>query len=431
MAFSGGTFTLASGNPVTTATTISSTWANNTLSDIATGLSTAILKDGTQTVTANIPMATYKFTGLGTGSALTDSASVTNVVNNTGRFLTSVSGTNTVVGTATPTPAYAVGQVFTFVPAATNTGAVTLNVSSVGAGAVQLAGAALTGGELVANVPVSVYVTATTPVFEIIQPTQFTDARAHIVGATDSTKKIRFEVDGLTTATTRVITVPDKDLTIAAAADVIANSLPTTTGDIIYASAASTPARLAAGTANYVLTSGGAGVAPSWAALSTITLGTKQASTSGTSITFTGIPSNAKRITVMFSAVSTNSTSPLMIQLGDSGGIETTGYTCVGNTDQPSATGSQQANTSGFQIGSTTLYAADDSSSGFVTFNLLEASSNTWVGFGMIGNTTTTVRMHYTVGIKATSATLDRLAITTVGGTATFDAGAINISYDV
>lgn len=74
MAFSSGTFSLYSpGNPVVTGTTISSTWANSTLSDIATGLSTCVLKDGTQTITANIPMSTYKLTGLGAGSANGDS----------------------------------------------------------------------------------------------------------------------------------------------------------------------------------------------------------------------------------------------------------------------------------------------------------------------------------------------------------------------
>lgn len=53
------------GNPVVTGTTISSTWAQNTLSDIATGLSTAITKNGQTVVTANIPMGGFIFTGLG------------------------------------------------------------------------------------------------------------------------------------------------------------------------------------------------------------------------------------------------------------------------------------------------------------------------------------------------------------------------------
>ena len=75
MAFSAGTFSLYTpGNPVVTGTTIASTWANNTLSDIATGLTTCVLKDGTQTITANIPMSSFKFTGLAVGTAATDSA---------------------------------------------------------------------------------------------------------------------------------------------------------------------------------------------------------------------------------------------------------------------------------------------------------------------------------------------------------------------
>ena len=74
MPFAAGAFSLFTpGNPVVTGTTISSTWGNNTLSDIATGLSTCMLKDGTQTITANIPMSSFKFTALTSGTASTDS----------------------------------------------------------------------------------------------------------------------------------------------------------------------------------------------------------------------------------------------------------------------------------------------------------------------------------------------------------------------
>ncbi len=72
MPYAAGVFTLVAGNPVVTNTIVSSTWANNTLSDIATGLSTAVLKDGTQVATAQIPFvlgaAAPFFWGTGVGS---------------------------------------------------------------------------------------------------------------------------------------------------------------------------------------------------------------------------------------------------------------------------------------------------------------------------------------------------------------------------
>jgi hypothetical protein len=57
MPYAAGVFTLVAGNPVVTGTIVSSTWANNTFTDVASGLSTCILKDGTQTTTAPIPFA--------------------------------------------------------------------------------------------------------------------------------------------------------------------------------------------------------------------------------------------------------------------------------------------------------------------------------------------------------------------------------------
>lgn len=78
MSFNGaGLFQVNStGNPVVTLTTVSSTWANALTADLATGLSTAILKDGTQTITANIPWGGYKITGLGSGTLSTDAVNL-------------------------------------------------------------------------------------------------------------------------------------------------------------------------------------------------------------------------------------------------------------------------------------------------------------------------------------------------------------------
>jgi hypothetical protein len=139
MSFNGsGTFVINStGQPVVTGTVISSTAFNALTADLATGLTTTMTKDGQTTATANIPMGTFKFTGLGAGSAATDSVNYgqlqTAVQNSTGSFLT-VSGTNTITATVTPSlTAYAVGQTFKFIAAATNTGAVTINISALGA----------------------------------------------------------------------------------------------------------------------------------------------------------------------------------------------------------------------------------------------------------------------------------------------------------
>lgn len=80
MSFNGsGLFQInTSGQPVASGTTISSSVFNALTADLATGLSTCLTKDGQQTVTANIPMGGYKFTGLAIGSSSTDSARVDN-----------------------------------------------------------------------------------------------------------------------------------------------------------------------------------------------------------------------------------------------------------------------------------------------------------------------------------------------------------------
>jgi hypothetical protein len=152
---------------------------------------------------------------------------------------------------------------------------------------------------------------------------------------------------------------------------------------------------------------------------------TAQASTSGTSIDFTSIPSWVKRITVMFSGVSTNGTSNYLIQLGDSGGIENTGYTTFTSTLTATTQGLVgNTNGAGFYI---IVGAAASTVSGSVIFSLLD--SNSWTGQGIMGVSTPSSVSHIG-GVKTLSATLDRVRITTVNGTDTFDAGSINIMYE-
>lgn len=159
MAFNGsGTFLINStGQPVVTGTVISSTVFNALTADLATGLTTCITKDGQTTPTANIPMGTYKITGLGSGTAATDAVALGQLQNGDGITLGSVSGTNTITASASPAiTAYAAKQHFLFVPANTNSGATTININGLGAKNVYYNNAACTGGELVSGVPAQI-----------------------------------------------------------------------------------------------------------------------------------------------------------------------------------------------------------------------------------------------------------------------------------
>ena len=133
-----GTYSLPSGNPVTTGTTISSTVQNNTMSDIATALTQSLAKDGQTTPTANLPMGGYKHTGAAAGSARTDYATISNLQDGTGIYVSTVGGTADVI-TLTPSPAitsYTAGQFFSFLSSGANTTNVTVNVSGLGAKAI-------------------------------------------------------------------------------------------------------------------------------------------------------------------------------------------------------------------------------------------------------------------------------------------------------
>lgn len=143
---------------------------------------------------------------------------------------------------------------------------------------------------------------------------------------------------------------------------------------------------------------------------------------SGTSVDFTGIPSWVKRITVMFNGVSTNGSSQVIIQLGDSGGVETSGYVGAA-TYSPAASSSWS---SGIMWGDTSSAAAAYVRHG--TFVISNLNSNIWAAFGVTANTVG--NNFVTSGTKELSATLDRVRITTVNGTDTFDAGSINILYE-
>lgn len=156
-----------------------------------------------------------------------------------------------------------------------------------------------------------------------------------------------------------------------------------------------------------------------------IVQGTAVASTSGTSIDFTSIPSWVKRVTVMLNGVSTSGTNQLLFQLGDSGGIETTGYASNALTSSTSSAANTANSTTGFQGGS--VSSSSNLFSGAIVFTAL--GSNAFVCQGSISNTGDSRFMSISGG-KTLSDTLDRIRITTVGGTDTFDAGTINLLWE-
>lgn len=227
----------------------------------------------------------------------------------------------------------------------------------------------------------------------------------------------------------------DADLTAIAAltTDAYGRSLLTTTSEANFKSTVNLEAgvdvqaysanipTVAPGTAGNVITSDGT----SWTSTAKITNMTAQASTSGSTINFTGIPSSVKRVTIMFAGISSTGTSQILVRIGSSGGIETTGYVGSAGAIQ---TGVAVINLSGgFYIGNGT--ASTYVLSGSIILSLLNSSTNTWTVQGIAAQSDV-ARITMVGGYKSLSLPLDRLSITTSGGTDTFDAGSINILYE-
>jgi hypothetical protein len=149
--------------------------------------------------------------------------------------------------------------------------------------------------------------------------------------------------------------------------------------------------------------------------------GTAVASTSGTSIDFTSLPTGIKRITVMFNAVSTNGTAMLLAQIG-AGSVTTSGYVSAAAYTGASAGGA--TSTAGYIL--TAAAGATNTSTGSLVITLL--GSNLWISSSVLARQDGYVSS--AGGTVTLGGTLDRVRITTVNGTDTFDAGSINILYE-
>ena len=143
--------------------------------------------------------------------------------------------------------------------------------------------------------------------------------------------------------------------------------------------------------------------------------------TNQTSVDFT-IPAGAKMVWLSLAGASSNGTSLWLIQLGDAGGIENTGYksTC----SSVAAGVATSSSTAGFLVLRT--IAGTDDVNGVVTLTRID-SSNQWAQSANL--TRNTSEMGFSAGSKQTSQELTTVRLTTVNGTDQFDAGTVNVSW--
>jgi len=201
---------------------------------------------------------------------------------------------------------------------------------------------------------------------------------------------------------------------IATSADYVAGDVAAK-GDLMAGTAVDTLGVLTVGANDTVLTADSAETSGmKWAAAASggPTIGTEQATTSGTAIDFTGVPAGTTRIDIAFDGVSLSDTDNFLVQLGDAGGFETTGY--AANSDSI-------ATTSGFNIAN--IWAGSTTTG---PMRLTHMGGNSWVSNHQVYQWTT--RYVDGAGAKTLSGELTQIRVTR-DGTNTFDAGVVNIIY--
>lgn len=361
--------------------------------DVATALSTCICKDGQQTTTAQIPFILG--VSVNPGGVSTPSINILDDLT-TGFYQPSAApGTlsftsegvqsvtfnangldATVIGSGTPAAAH--------FAAITGTSSITLGANSGTIGSVVLEGSTSGATTIVPNVAASG--TLTLPA-----------ATDQLVG--------RATTDTLTNKTLTSPAINTPTITGGTFSTGVTGVTQTAlTNNTTLATTAYTDSAVAAGKS----------------------LATALAATSGTALSFTGIPAGVKRITMMINAISTNGTSQLLIQVG-SGSFATSGYASTGTTVSSSVNAT--ASSAGFILeftGTTNLTRY-----GSIVLNLV-GNSNRWVSNGNIADQTNP-SVKSSAGGTALSGALDRIQLTTVNGTDAFNGSAsafVNILYE-
>ena len=154
------------------------------------------------------------------------------------------------------------------------------------------------------------------------------------------------------------------------------------------------------------------------------TLATEQAA-AGTEVEFTGIPAGVKKIKVLFLNVSTNGTSPIVVQIGDTNGFATSGYTSVaGGLD---STPEYSSNSNGFHIED--ISAATHVYDGIWSLYLKDKASFTWLSHHHMAATFDST-MVGGAGSKSLPLELAGVRVTTIELADTFDGGSFSIQYE-
>ena len=201
-----------------------------------------------------------------------------------------------------------------------------------------------------------------------------------------------------------------------------------TDGNLITFDASGDPAFVATGSSGQLLTSAGAGSPPTF---TTVTAGFTHAtpqSASGTAMTFSSIPTGTSLIVLTMHDFSSNGGDEWMVQIGDSGGIETSDYRSQRSTNTNGSLGSDGTNNAnesqGFGI---TVDGDANTFGGQMILSLHHPTNHTWVSSSSFRRAA--YDHSWGAGSKDLSAELTQVRITTKGGSETFDGGTINIMY--
>lgn len=144
---------------------------------------------------------------------------------------------------------------------------------------------------------------------------------------------------------------------------------------------------------------------------------------SGSSFSFTGIPSWVKRINVIFDTVSLSGSDNILVQIGN-GSASTTGYVAATGNAQSGGTTTVTTSGSGYIIG-----VANSAKNIYAVMTIHNITGNTWVASGVGYAEVASDSMGTFAGTKTLAGTLDLVTIDTTG-TNTFSGGTINIMYE-